>query len=56
MSEKKGEQIVVLKATIKQNKVALDAARQALKDGVRLMQVISFNIDEILKAYRLPQR
>jgi hypothetical protein len=54
MSEKKGSQISTLKLNIKQNRAALDQARQALKDGFKLIMLISSIVDEILKAYRLP--
>ena len=52
--DKKGQQISHLKATIQLNKQTLDRARQALKDGYKLIMLISNLVDEILQAFRLP--
>ena len=52
--DKKSQQIIQLKANIKQNKTSLDQARQALREGHRLIMYISQLIDEILMAFRLP--
>ena len=54
--DKKSQQIIQLKANIKQNKTSLDQARQALREGHRLIMYISQLIDEILMAFRLPQK
>ena len=54
VSDKKGQPLGQLKATLRQNKASLDQARQSLKDGYRLIQLISQLVDEILQAFRLP--
>ena len=55
VADKKGEQISQLKATIRQNKSALDHAKQSLKDGLHLVTIITVLVEEILQAFRLPQ-
>ena len=54
LSDKKGQQINQLKDTIRLNKVSLEMARQQLKDGYKLIILISNLVDEILQAFRLP--